>query len=53
MARQNFLHTIRFLQWLVLNRPTKYDEAQVSELSHNFVDGGNARKHLDSADTDV
>jgi len=53
MARQNFLHTIRFLQWLILNRPEKYEEEQVSEFNHNSVDGGNAREHLDSADTDV
>jgi hypothetical protein len=41
------------LQWLVLNRPETYDEEQVSEFNHNSVDGGNAREHLDSADTDV
>ena len=31
MARQNFLHTLRFLQWLVINRPEKYEGEAVSD----------------------
>ena len=31
MARQNFLHTIRFVKWLLINR--KWSESEVQELT--------------------
>ena len=30
MARQNFLHTLRFLQWLITVQASQYDEDKVT-----------------------
>jgi len=50
LSRENLLHTVRFLIWLLAARPEKYSDPKiVSDNFFNFLELRDAGQHQDSA----
>jgi len=46
LSRENLLHTVRFLTWLLAIRPEKYSDPEiVSDNFFNFLELGDAGQH--------